>query len=134
MACPVCVHPQRDEIDSHVALLSLRQLERQYHVSRSSLGRHRQHGQGTLDRRPGQASPEPGAPGEPGARAPVRHPLEQPTPPASLVNAHVHQALRRLAADLPTSQPYLHDPRQAVAAVVELLLQVVTDDTPPVRP
>jgi hypothetical protein len=42
MACPVCVHERRNEIETQGEHLSLRQLERKYRLSRSSLYRHRQ--------------------------------------------------------------------------------------------
>jgi hypothetical protein len=71
--CSVCTHAQRDELEAALREgVSLRELEGQFHVSRSSLSRHASH-------TPDSVSPPPAAP--PGAAAAV--PLEPSQPLAA---------------------------------------------------
>lgn len=110
MGCPVCVHPQIDEINANRAHLSLRQLERTYHVSRSSLGRHVQR-----CRQPSQPSGDTGEPTR--APVPAHHPL-------AVYHGEAVQLHQMLATP---GQPV--DLRQGLTAVVALLVKMTEPDS-----
>lgn len=105
MPCPVCTHAHVAEINANVAHLSLRQLERTYSVSRSSLGRHQQ-----------RCVPSARTAGD------TRERLRASVPPRNPLAAYHREAQRLYDYLTTTTQPL--DARQLGIALARVLVQL----------
>ena len=113
MPCSVCAHPEVQAIAAAVQRGdSLRTIQAVYGVNKSSLSRHTRQCLTAVSVAPQAVNTPPT--------------MGQPTAPAHLINAAVHQEAMRLY-DVLSNHNYLVDTRRGLLALTALLLQVVKD-------